>query len=63
VSAVAGGPRVEEFLLLTFPEETALLDDLNVLIADTTAKVHMMPYQTGTTNVRKAMRSVTTIGT
>ena len=54
-SAVDGGPKVE-FLLgaLTFPEETGLLDDPNVWIADTAATVHMTPYRTGTSNVRKA---------
>ena len=50
------GRNKAEFLLctLTFPEETGLLDDPNVWIADTAATLHMTPYLSGITNVRKA---------
>ena len=54
-SAVDGGNKTE-FLLcgLTFPEETGLLTDPNVWIADTAATVHMTPHKIGISNIRKA---------
>jgi hypothetical protein len=54
-ASAVGGRKTTEFLLcaLTFPEETGVLDDPNLSIADTAATVHMTPYRSGITNVRK----------
>ncbi len=55
-ASAVDGRKTTEFLLcaLTFPEETGLLDDPNVWIEDTAATVHMTPYPSGITSVRKA---------
>jgi hypothetical protein len=55
-ASAVDGRKTTDFLLcaLTFPEETGVLDDPNLWIADTAATVHMTPYRSGITNVRKA---------